>query len=424
MVDVIADCGAKERANAEAAVAQATAPIDPLLQRARGLRDGLREIRNQRYGSEALQAFADQQNQAAVTLAQAEARLNEARKTVNVRAAGDAQRLAQSAVAQFDDVSGRVRAEMQRLARDADERAAAVAKAEAGARDAKIREEALRQSLGQAQSELRLAQEAMNAYRRAAGTGQVPPIVTEAEGGIAAADRIVRRGTAAGETDLRNAIAAATRARDTLVRERERVLATATAETSRIVTQLVAAGNASVAAIDRMSGSAPGVRLSAAETAAVQEDRRALARVAAALTSSAKPDSVELAGHRAVAEQARGRLEALVEVLRRRAASADVIPPELIAAARALFAAQYDDARARLDAVRLSPAASAALRFQVQLLRAAALYGAWAAGGEQDEPLRQAAAQAVAECKRIAPGGQPDAAAFSPRFIAFYRNPA
>ena len=421
IANVRTTCGASDRAKADAAFAQAIGQAEPVLQRARAAQAQLRDLRNESYGPEALQAFVAEQNQAAADLAQAEARVGEARKASNSRAASEGQRLAQGALTRFEDVHQRVRTEIQRLDGAAKERAAATAKAaEATAREAKLaeaREQALRELLGQTQGGVRLAQEAMTAYREAAGARPVPPGIVDAQTVLAAADKIVRRGTAAGEAELKNAGTLAARARDTFVRERETVLAGDADSLARAIARAIAGGRQSLGVIEQLAGRGGAAALNPAEQSRVAEDRKALDRVSASLAAAGRPAS---ASDRAVAENAARRLASLADALRKRTTADSGVPPGLVAAARALFTGNYADARAQLDRLPETANASSALRFQTQLLRAAALYGAWAVGGEQDDALNRAAAEAVANCKRLAPAARPDPAVFSPRFVAFY----
>jgi hypothetical protein len=136
--------------------------------------------------------------------------------------------------------------------------------------------------------------------------------------------------------------------------------------------------------------------------------------------SARKRDGLQriVAGARSLDE----RLTDTVRAAGQQAATDSGVPADLLQGAQAFFAGRYQDAVTQLEALRLPAAASSAVRLQAHLLRAAALFSAWAVDREQDEARRQAAAAAVAECRRLAPQFKPDATVFSPRFVRFYQS--
>jgi hypothetical protein len=57
-------------------------------------------------------------------------------------------------------------------------------------------------------------------------------------------------------------------------------------------------------------------------------------------------------------------------------------------------------------------------------VRAAALYALFQYSGGRDDSLRTQARQAADDALRLVPDFQPNPAAFSPRFVAFFREGA
>ena len=94
-------------------------------------------------------------------------------------------------------------------------------------------------------------------------------------------------------------------------------------------------------------------------------------------------------------------------------------PPELRAAARALFRADYEEV-----VHFLADAAFAERRAAVTaaLLLAAARYSLYLEGGERDLGLRRQARENARTCRRLAPALSPDPRLFSPRFVQFFRS--
>lgn len=94
-------------------------------------------------------------------------------------------------------------------------------------------------------------------------------------------------------------------------------------------------------------------------------------------------------------------------------------PPELRAAARALFHADYEEV-----VHSLAGASFAERRATVtaSLLLAAARYSLYLQGGGKDLQLRRQAGENVRTCHRLSPALSPDPKLFSPRFVQFFRS--
>jgi len=97
------------------------------------------------------------------------------------------------------------------------------------------------------------------------------------------------------------------------------------------------------------------------------------------------------------------------------------LPDSLKAAAQAFFDGSY------ADAIRLLPAdqvESIDLRFRIHghVVRAAALFAQFQRSGSADASLRDQALREVEQSRAIDPSFQPNPAAFSPRFVAFFRG--
>ena len=97
------------------------------------------------------------------------------------------------------------------------------------------------------------------------------------------------------------------------------------------------------------------------------------------------------------------------------------LPDSLKAAAQAFFDGSY------ADAIRLLPADQVEaidLRFRIHghVVRAAALFALFQRSGSADASLRDQALREVEQSRTIDPSFQPNPAAFSPRFVAFFRG--
>ena len=94
-------------------------------------------------------------------------------------------------------------------------------------------------------------------------------------------------------------------------------------------------------------------------------------------------------------------------------------PPELITAVDAYFSGSYDEVVAVLGEVELKEKRS---RAHAALLLAAARFALYRAGGEQDDTLLAAALRSIREAREAEPGLLPLERAFSPGFIAFFKE--
>jgi hypothetical protein len=144
-------------------------------------------------------------------------------------------------------------------------------------------------------------------------------------------------------------------------------------------------------------------------------------------------DLASLAAARDLALKAADRLEAVRQAaaskrearLRDAADAASPSPPppdtpaDLMLAARHYFAGNYEETVAALSS---PPARAGRAAAQFYLLRAAANFALFRAGGEKDPALRERAVQEVVACHRADSSFQPDTLAFSPAFVNFFTN--
>ena len=112
------------------------------------------------------------------------------------------------------------------------------------------------------------------------------------------------------------------------------------------------------------------------------------------------------------------QLDALATAL---ALAVPTLPESLKAAAQAFFDGSY------ADAVRLLPSADIEAidrRFRIHgyVVRAAALFGLYQRSGGADTSLRDQALREIEQSRAIDPAFQPNPAAFSPRFLSFFRG--
>jgi tetratricopeptide (TPR) repeat protein len=118
-------------------------------------------------------------------------------------------------------------------------------------------------------------------------------------------------------------------------------------------------------------------------------------------------------------EQASASVPTTTTTLPRAADAGNTTPVDLVAGAQAYFGGHYDEAVRILDrAVSLKGRGGT----QAALLRAAARYALFRAGGERDSALRRQAAEDVAASRRGDPSLTPDSQAFSPQFLDFFRS--
>ena len=99
-------------------------------------------------------------------------------------------------------------------------------------------------------------------------------------------------------------------------------------------------------------------------------------------------------------------------------ASAAPAAAELMNAAQAYFGGRYEEA---LRHLAKPPAGKGRTAAQTYLMRAAAHFALYRMGGEKDGELLQRAAADVRACRRTDAALVPDAEAFSPEFIDFFR---
>jgi hypothetical protein len=172
---------------------------------------------------------------------------------------------------------------------------------------------------------------------------------------------------------------------------------------------------------------------------AESEAKESLAGARAKLEAGRRGSDLVLMGEaREQAGRARDKLDAVRQTAERRreslraegtaratpappapAAGERKMPDELLAGAQAYFDGRYQDAVRLLERVTGEKGRAAA---QAWLLRAAARFALFRRGGEKDGDLRRLAAADVVACRRADPSLSPDAAAFSPTFIEFFRS--
>lgn len=149
----------------------------------------------------------------------------------------------------------------------------------------------------------------------------------------------------------------------------------------------------------------------ASRVPSVARDRDALA---AAVT---RADGVRRDASLDVLETERARLGKAIATLRETAAP----PPEpLLEAADAYFSGDLRRAIEILNDSGLAESPDARTRSQAALLRAAARFSLWQAGGGADLDLLEAARQDVRTTRDADPDLTPLQSAFSPRFLAFF----
>jgi hypothetical protein len=100
-----------------------------------------------------------------------------------------------------------------------------------------------------------------------------------------------------------------------------------------------------------------------------------------------------------------------------------VVPPALLAAAQAQFQGRYAEVLSAMtvDGIDQVPIA---LRIHAHLIRAAALFAMYELSGPRDETFRSRARDEADRARQLDAAFQPNAAAFSPRFIRFYQAAA
>lgn len=94
-------------------------------------------------------------------------------------------------------------------------------------------------------------------------------------------------------------------------------------------------------------------------------------------------------------------------------------PPELRAAARALFRADYEQVVRTLGGASFGERRA---KVTAALLLGAARYALYVQRGAKDDRLRRQALDDARTCRRLAPALRPDAGFFSPGFRELYRT--
>ncbi len=172
-----------------------------------------------------------------------------------------------------------------------------------------------------------------------------------------------------------------------------------------------------VATLDRFTSDRPSVPFDAEERKAVQEQ---VARARRRLEGARKGDNLAAindAGRLAL--EARDRLNILIAAFGPLTLRDRGVHAMLEQGARQYFAGEYQQAVASLAAGE-SENDGVALRLHFHLLRAAALYELFLRSRGAEQALEAQAREEVQHSKAIDSAFQPDARAFSPRFISFY----
>jgi hypothetical protein len=121
-----------------------------------------------------------------------------------------------------------------------------------------------------------------------------------------------------------------------------------------------------------------------------------------------------------LAVEARTRIDALIKMFGPATLKDRGVNGALEQGARHYLAGEYQQALGSL--APLVTRTDVPLQVHVHLFRAASLYALYVKSGETDQALRNDALAAIQRCKEIDPAFQPDARAFSPRFVAFFQS--
>ena len=155
----------------------------------------------------------------------------------------------------------------------------------------------------------------------------------------------------------------------------------------------------------------------------IDRSRRELERAPARLADAiAKSDLVEAQSAVRVAANVRRRLENVAKLLGPLdgVLSSFTVPDALRNGAQLFFDARYQDAVGALTD-EVASSAEPVHRLHVLTLRSAALFALYEYGGRKDESLMTRARQDARAARALDPAFSPNAAAFSPRFIAFFQ---
>jgi hypothetical protein len=97
------------------------------------------------------------------------------------------------------------------------------------------------------------------------------------------------------------------------------------------------------------------------------------------------------------------------------------VPPALEEGARLYFAGEHRQALSVLNGALTPATVPHDLALHVHLFRAAAAFTLYVRSGETDQAFLQQARTEAGRCKQINPAFVPDARAFAPRFITFFK---
>lgn len=406
-----------------------------------GVRDRMNKLKDREFGAEAMAAGSTDAANGSSSLDAAQARLTRARQANDVQDAREAERLAGGAVGHFKDAEVRIEESIRRLSEAAASAREAAAKEAAKPKPAPApppvtpspatpptnaaaeaeRQQRLQNAARTASTSFRQAQQIRASYEASTRGRASPKVLQDAAAELNSVAEIVRRGTRASESELTGAAGTANRIRELFERERDAALSRDLAEAATAAETLLASADGSLKTLREIALSTAG-RSGALTPARLGPHERELARLRERFGTAPSRDGDVIRRTLFGARALDARLTDLVRTYGPQAVANSGVPPELLQGARAFFAGRYQDAVTQLDALRLAQDASSPVRLQAHLLKAAALFSGWALDREQDERRRQAAAAAVAECRRLEPQFQPDATVFSPRFVRFYQS--
>jgi hypothetical protein len=121
-----------------------------------------------------------------------------------------------------------------------------------------------------------------------------------------------------------------------------------------------------------------------------------------------------------LALEARVRIDALIKAFGPVPLKDRGVDAALEQGARHYLAGEYQQALTSLEP--LVARMDIPLQVHLHVFRAASLYALYVRSGETNQALRNDALAAIRRCKEIDPAFQPDARAFSPRFLAFFES--
>jgi hypothetical protein len=175
------------------------------------------------------------------------------------------------------------------------------------------------------------------------------------------------------------------------------------------------------ATLDRFLSERPGV-LPADKEAERKAAQDQVARARRRLDQARRSDNLgTIADAARLANEARDRLTLLIGTFGPVTLRDRGVHEALEQGARHYFNGEYQQAAAALAAGEALET-DVALRLHFHLLRAAALYELFLRSGGTDERLQAQASEEVRHSKSIDSAFQPDARAFSPRFLTFYQS--